>query len=156
MKFLSNYSNRELNIWGELVLNILVSLYYFPAVFLLEPGSNEYVEEFAWIVLKIVIFAVTYSIIVFSTISILTKEEKKDERDREFDIRGAWAGYNVLDISVAVVLVLIIVGEMAGDTSSISVIQMSPIFIAQLLMLVLVVSSMVKSLAKLYYYRKTI
>ena len=33
MKFLNNYSNRELNIWAELALDILVSLYFFPKIF---------------------------------------------------------------------------------------------------------------------------
>ncbi len=34
MQFLNNYSNRELNIWAELILDILVSLYFFPKKFL--------------------------------------------------------------------------------------------------------------------------
>ena len=33
MQFLNDYSNRELNIWAELVLDILVSLYFISRVY---------------------------------------------------------------------------------------------------------------------------
>ena len=35
MQFLKNYSNRELNIWAELFLDLIVSIYFFPKFFLL-------------------------------------------------------------------------------------------------------------------------
>ena len=33
MQFLNDYSNRELNIWAELVLDIIVSLYFISRVY---------------------------------------------------------------------------------------------------------------------------
>ena len=54
MNLFSNYSNRELNIWGELILNIVVCFYFFNGVFQLVPGSDEYVADLAGIIIGVV------------------------------------------------------------------------------------------------------
>ena len=45
MQFLKNYSNRELNIWAELVLDLIISIYFFPKLFLLIISGDIYSNE---------------------------------------------------------------------------------------------------------------
>jgi hypothetical protein len=60
MKILSNYSNRELNIWSELILNFVVCFYFFNGVFQLVPGSDKYAADLAEIIIGVVVIAVVY------------------------------------------------------------------------------------------------
>ena len=41
MNLFSNYSNKELNIWGELILNIVVCFYFFNGVFSINAGIGR-------------------------------------------------------------------------------------------------------------------
>ena len=53
MQFLNNYSNRELNIWAELILDILVSFYFFPKIFPLIIDGQLYSEALVGIIANI-------------------------------------------------------------------------------------------------------
>jgi len=145
MKILSNYSNRELNIWGELILNIVVCFYFFNGVFQLMPGSDKYAADLAEII---------YSIVVFGLINIITKAEAKDEMDRIIDVRSDKMGYIAMGVFVTLIMCFIILTESRWSVASIGISEMTPIFIAQLLLMTLVASSTVKSLSRLYNYRK--
>ena len=89
MQFLNNYSNRELNIWAELILNIIVSLFFVSKIFPLIINGQFYSEALVQIILTTIIIAIIYSIIVFGTINTLTKrEEILLDEDRIFIERG--------------------------------------------------------------------
>ena len=77
MQFLNNYSNRELNIWAELALDILVSLYFIYRVFPLIINDQFNNETLVPIIITTIIISIIYSIIVFGVINIFTKEEEK-------------------------------------------------------------------------------
>ena len=156
MNLFSNYSNRELNIWGELILNIVVCFYFFNGVFQLVPGSDKYAADLAEIIIGVVVIAVVYSIVVFGLINIITKAEVKDEMDRIIDVRSYKMGYIAMDIFVTLIMCFIILNESMGNVVSIGISEMTPILIAQLLLMTLVASSTVKSLSRLYYYKKGI
>lgn len=156
MNYFSNYSNRELNIWSELILNILVCFYFFNGVFQLVPGSDEYAADLAETIIGVVVIAVVYSIVVFGFINTVTKEEAKDEMDHIIDVRSYKMGYIAMDIFVTLIMCFIIFYESMGNFVSIGVSEMTPILIAQLLLLTLVISSTIKSLSRLYLYKKGI
>ncbi len=156
MNLFSNYSNRELNIWGELILNIVVCFYFFNGVFQLVPGSDKYAADLAEIIIGVVVIAVVYSIVVFGLINIITKAEAKDEMDRIIDVRSYKMGYIAMDIFVTLIMGHIILNESMGNIVSIGISEMTPILIAQLLLMTLVASSTVKSLSRLYNYKKGI
>ena len=79
MQFLNNYSNRELNIWAELILDILLSFYFFPKIFPLIIDGQLYGEALVGIIANTIIITIIYSIFIFGAINILTKKEEKDE-----------------------------------------------------------------------------
>jgi hypothetical protein len=154
MNLFSNYSNRELNIWGELILNIVVCFYFFNGVFQLVPGSDKYAADLAEIIIGVVVIAVVYSIVVFGLINIITKAEAKDEMDHIIDVRSYKMGYIAMDIFVTLIMCFIILNESMGNVVSIGISEMTPILIAQLLLMTLVASSTVKSFSRLYNYKK--
>jgi hypothetical protein len=93
MKFLNNYSNRELNIWAELILDILVSFYFFPKIFPLIIDGQLYSEALVGIIATSIILAIVYSIVVFGAINALTKREEKDERDYIYELKSYKISY---------------------------------------------------------------
>jgi len=93
MKFLNNYSNRELNMWARLTLDILVSVYFIsktsPLIINYQFYSNELMRDaLVPTILTTVVIAIIYSIIVFGTINTLTKREEKDERDYIYELKS--------------------------------------------------------------------
>ena len=64
MQFLNNYSNRELNIWAELALDILVSLYFISRVYPLLINDQFSSEALLPIIFTNIIISIIYSIII--------------------------------------------------------------------------------------------
>ena len=113
MKFLNNYSNRELNMWARLTLDILVSVYFIskisPLIINYQFYSNELMRDaLVPIILTTVVIAIIYSIIVFGTINTLTKREEKDERDYIYELKSYKISNIIYQISNYLVIGVII------------------------------------------------
>ena len=93
MQFLNDYSNRELNIWAELVLDIIVSLYFISRVYPLLINDQFNSEALLPIIFTNIIISIIYSIIVFGAIDIFTKKEEKDERDYFYELNQIYRFY---------------------------------------------------------------
>jgi hypothetical protein len=132
----------------------VVCFYFFNGVFQLMPGSDEYAADLAGIIIGVVVIAVVYSIVVLGLINIITKAEAKDEMDRIIDVRSDKMGYIAMGVFVTLIMCFIILTESRWSVASFGISEMTPIFIAQLLLMTLVASSTVKSLSRLYNYRK--
>ncbi len=85
-KFLSDLTNRELNLWAEFLVNIVVALYCFPAAFRLIKMNERTPSGGAMVGLVIItiIPAVIISIILSILVGVRKKPAKKDERDYVF------------------------------------------------------------------------
>jgi len=138
INLLSNYSNRELNIWGELGLDILVSIYFFSKVFFLEINDGDVLLD---LILSTIIIAIIYSIIVFGIINIFVKPQKRDERDDLCEQKGYRIGYLLFYFCITILIGLIV---------------FNPPIIAMFMLLIMVIASVGNSLTQLYHYRKTI
>ena len=108
MKFLNNYSNRELNIWAELILDILVSIYFFPKIFPLIIDGRLYSEALVGIIVNSIIIAIIYSIFVFGAINALTKREEKDERDYIYELKSYRISYYLSHGGILAIICLIV------------------------------------------------
>ena len=150
MKFLNNYSNRELNIWAELILDILVSFYFFPKIFPLIIDGQLHSEALVGIIATSIILAIVYSIVVFGAINVLTKKEEKDERDYIYELKGYRISNLIYQVSIFILI------------SQIVVFNPKPLpdftapMIAMLLLIIILLSSTGKSLTQLFNYRKNI
>ena len=152
MQFLNSYSNRELNIWAELILNIIVSLFFVSKIFPLIINGQFYSEALVQIILTTIIIAIIYSIIVFGTINTLTKREEKDERDYIYELKSYKISNNIFQISNYLVIGVIIFNALYQGNFG----ELTPPKIAMILLIIAVLSSTGKSLTQLFNYRKNI
>ena len=152
MQFLNNYSNRELNIWAELILNIIVSLFFVSKIFPLIINGQFYSEALVQIILTTIIIAIIYSIIVFGTINTLTKREEKDERDYIYELKSYKISNNIFQISNYLVIGVIIFNALYQGNFG----ELTPPKIAMILLIIAVLSSTGKSLTQLFNYRKSL
>ena len=152
MQFLNNYSNRELNIWAELILSILVSFYFFPKIFPLIINDQLYSEALVDIVITSIIIAIIYSIFVFGAINTLTKREEKDERDYIYELKS----YRVSNIISQVSIYLLISLIVFNPINQVRLNEFTAPMIAMLFLIITLLSSTGKSLTQLFNYRKNI
>ena len=157
MQFLNNYSNRELNMWARLTLDILVSVYFIskisPLIINYQFYSNELMRDaLVPIILTTVVIAIIYSIIVFGTINTLTKREEKDERDYIYELKSYKISNNIYQISNYLIIGVIIFNALYQENFG----ELTPQKIAMILLIIALLSSTGKSLTQLFNYRKNI
>ena len=152
MQFLNNYSNRELNIWAELILSLLVSFYFFPKIFPLIINDQLYSEALVDIVITSIIIAIIYSIFVFGAINTLTKREEKDERDYIYELKSYRISNIIFHVSIYLLISLIVFNPI----NQVRLNEFTAPMIAMLLLIITLLSSTGKSLTQLFNYRKNI
>ena len=152
MKFLNNYSNRELNIWAELALNILVSLYFISKIYPLLINDQFNSEPILPVIFTTIIFSIVYSIIVFGVINIFTKQEEKDERDYLYELNSYKISYYISQGGILGIICLILFNVLYQENVGL----LTPPIIAMIFLIIAVLSSTGKSLIQLFNYRKSI
>ena len=152
MKFLNNYSNRELNIWAELILDILVSFYFFPKIIPLIIDGQLYGEALVGIIANTIIITIIYSIFIFGAINILTKKEEKDERDYIYELKSYRIGNIISQVSIYLLIYLIVFNPI----NQVRLTDFTAPMIAMLLLIIALLSSTGKSLSQIFNYRKNI
>ena len=153
MKFLNNYSNRELNIWAELALDILVSLYFFPKIFSLIIDGQLYSDALVGIIATSILISIIYSIFVFGAINTLTKKEEKDERDYIYELKSYKISNLIYQVSIFILISQIVVFNPINPKP---LPDFTAPMIAMLLLIMTLLSSTGKSLTQLFNYRKNI
>ena len=152
MKFLNNYSNRELNIWAELILDILVSFYFFPKIFPLIIDGQLYSDALVGIIATTILISIIYSIFVFGAINALTKKEEKDERDYFYELKSYRISYYLSQGGILGIIFLIAYNAVYQENIGLLTLPK----IAMIFFIIAVLSSTGKSLSQLFYYRKSI
>ena len=152
MQFLNDYSNRELNIWAELVLDIIVSLYFISRVYPLLINDQFNSEALLPIIFTNIIISIIYSIIVFGAIDIFTKKEKKDERDYFYELKSYRISYYLSQGGILCIIFLIAYNAVYQENIGLLTLPK----IAMIFFIIAVLSSAGKSLTQLFNYRKSI
>ena len=153
MKFLNNYSNRELNIWAELILDIIVSIYFFPKIFPLIIDGQLYSDALVGIIATTILISIIYSIFVFGAINTLTKKEEKDERDYIYELKSYRISNIIYQVSIFILISQIIFFNPINPKP---LPDFTAPMIAMLLLIITLLSSTGKSLTQLFNYRKNI
>ena len=152
MQLLYNYSNRELNIWAELILDILVSIYFFPKIFPLIIDGQLYSDALVGIIATSIIISIIYSIFVFGAINTLTKREEKDERDYIYELKSYRISNIIFHVSIYLLISLIVFNPI----SQVRLNEFTAPMIAMILPIITLLSSIGKCLTQLFNYRKNI
>ena len=150
MQFLKNYSNRELNIWAELFLDLIVSIYFFPKFFFLIKSGNMYSYNSIILITTTIFISIAYSIVVFVIINLFIESEKKDERDYIFELKSYKISNTIFQISILFLICSIIFNPLSSHY------EFTPTFVAALLVIITLFCSIGKSVSLLYFYRKSI
>ena len=152
MQFLNDYSNRELNIWAELVLDIIVSLYFISRVYPLLINDQFNSEALLPIIFTNIIISIIYSIIVFGAIDIFTKKEEKDERDYFYELKSYRISYYLSQGGILGIIFLIAYNAVYQENIGLLTLPK----IAMIFFIIAVLCSTGKSLSQLFYYRKSL
>ena len=150
MQFLKNYSNRELNIWAELVLDLIVSIYFFPKLFLLIISGDIYSNESIILITTTIFISIAYSIVVFTIINIFKESEKKDERDYIFELKSYKISNTIFQISILILICWLFFTPLSNHY------KFTPTMIAAFLIIITLFCSASKSVSLLYFYRRSI
>ena len=150
MQFLKNYSNRELNIWAELFLNLIVSIYFFPKFFFLIKSGTMYTYDSIILITTTIFISIAYSIVVFVIINLYIESEKKDERDYIFELKSYKISNSIFQISILFLICSIILNPLSSHY------EFTPTFVAALLIIITLFCSVGKSVSLLYFYRRSI
>ena len=145
MQFLKSYSNRELNIWAELVLDLIVSIYFFPKFFLLIKSGNMYSYDSIILITTTIFISIAYSIVVFVIINLYIESEKKDERDYIFELKSYKISNSIFQISILFLICSIILNPLSSHY------EFTPTFVAALLIIITLFCSVGKSVSLLYF-----
>ena len=150
MQFFKNYSNRELNIWAELVLDLIVFIYFFPKFFLLIKSGNMYSYCLIILITNTIFISIAYSIVVFVIINLFIESEKKDERDYIFELKNYKISNTIFQISILFLICSIIFNPLHNHY------VFNPNLVAALLIIVTLFFSVGKSVGLLYNHRGSI
>ena len=150
MQFLKNYSNRELNIWAELVLDLMVSIYFFPKFFLLIKSGNMYSYDSIILITTTIFISIAYSIVVFIIINLFIESEKKDERDYIFELKSYKISNTIFQISILFLICWLFFTPLGNHY------EFTPALIAAFLIIITLFCSASKSISLLYFYRRNI
>lgn len=150
---LGDFSAREKHLWFELLVDIGVALYYYPKAFhLLMAGDGALSGEVMTdLVVNTVMLAIGLSIALAILLHMQDKPEPKDERDYMIEARSNGWYSRFLIGGVMAVMGVIVMQEFTlwpGDWF-----VATPLVLAHLLLLVLMLASMLNSILKLLMYR---
>jgi len=156
MNVLSDMTTTEKNLWAELLVDVVVALYYFPKVFvLLRAGDGALVSPaMAGLVVKTIVVALVVGIVVSILLGVWREPEREDERDYQFSARGTLIAHRALAIFVALIMGQLVFEGLFPGIAKLRGININPMVIAHLLMLSLMLSSTIKAVAQLFLYRR--
>jgi hypothetical protein len=146
---MTQFTFKEISTFGTLLATSLIGVMYFRSVWemwlvgALHPVSNIGLATGLTILLVVVL--VIYHILI----AVTTGQQNDDERDRLISWRAGSIGGVILGIGVISVVLQILVGGMFDDP-----VATSPLLIANALMAVVFVATIMELLLTLYYYRR--
>jgi len=146
---MTQFSFQEKSTFGTLLATWFIGVTYFHSAWemwqvdALHPVSNFGLATGLTILLVVVL--VIYHIII----AVSAKPEQDDERDRLVAWRAGSVGGTVLGIGVIGVVLQILFGGMVDDP-----VAASPVLIANALMAVVFIATIIELILTLYYYRR--
>jgi hypothetical protein len=153
---LGELSIREKNLWVELLVDVIVALYYYPKMFLLITAGDAALtgERMVNLIISTVMLAIFVAVALAALLHEKQQPEPKDERDLVIDNRGSVLFGRMLLACVLFIMGMIVMQEMSIGRQLEWLIALSPLVIAHLLLFTLMISSTTSSVLKLVLYRR--
>ncbi|MDG1819857.1 MAG: hypothetical protein P8H31_08490 [Porticoccaceae bacterium] len=144
-------SAREKNIWIELAITGVVSVYYFYNSFRLSGWTEIASYEMGLLVRDVIILSIVASIALYALFA-RENPEQKDERDSAIESRGNAFAYYSLTVLCCLLIGTIMLSEgifLLGKTSAIN----GPV-VMHLLLIALMIAALIKQATQLFFYRR--
>lgn len=149
-------SNREMNIWSELIIDLIGMFIYINFLVTLSGNDNQSLYDLGKVVTKIIAISIVLGIVAHIVINGKNNQEPMDERDLLIDGRAAKAGYYTLIVLNIFILWQVAVSDRIMDffgrpnTLSIS----NPFEIGNAILICIIASGLLKACTKIVLYRK--
>lgn len=146
-------SNREKEIWIELIVTLLVTVYYFNSAFNNGGISDMMNPELGKVVINVIIFS------IFATIGLtlffnIKDDENKDERDTTIEAKANSYAYYSLCLLCIGIIAQVMISERIGYFKSSYLLNLNLSSVLHLLLLSLILSGAIKSITQLIFYRR--
>lgn len=157
-KMFENVSNREWNIWSELIIDLIGLFIYVSFLITLTDDGTQRLYDLGTVVTKIIGISIVLGIISHIVINGKNDQEPMDERDKFIDGRAVKVGYYALIVLNILVLWQVVMSNGISDffgrqnSFTISV----PFEIGNAILICLIVSGLLKAITKLALYRKNL
>jgi len=148
-----NLSYQEKSALASLVAVLLVFWYYFSAVLALIRSDQLHAASSVGLMIGAVVMLVIIEIIFQIAVAIFSGGTDTDERDK---LIAAKAGRNsgiLLGVGAITTIMAILASEVRGGLGD-NEFVLTPIIIAQIIMLIMVIAQVFEYLSQLYYYRR--
>ncbi len=146
-------SNREKTIWANMLLDIIIALYFFPQVFAMKDGIGVNVDEMVGIIGTVIVMAIVGSSIIYWLLDV-GKDEAEDERDHAINAKAHKLGYWSVVVTISFLIGHVVLNETTLELFSYQYEEMNPGQIATYMLFSLVISAFIKDGAKLFFYRR--
>jgi hypothetical protein len=148
---MSNLSFQEKSTWGTLVALLIIGTLYSNAAWQLWQRDVLVSEALFGLLIGYTVLLVIVLVAYHVLIVVVSGSEAEDERDRLIEWRAGYIGGIVLAFGVFTVIGHILIGGWLGDP-----LFLSPVGIANALLLAMLVASVAELALKLVYYRRGI
>lgn len=146
---MSDLSFQEKSALGTLVANLAVGALYFSSAWSLWRADQFSAPIMLKLAFGYVLLLIIGLVVYHAVVAAIDRPESDDERDRLIGWRSAAVGGIVLGFGVFAVIIHIVAGSLFGSEA-----MASPIFIANALLLAVLVATAGELGAKLWFYRR--
>jgi hypothetical protein len=159
-ELLDDYSIREKNLWFQLFVDIAVALYYWPQALRLMAAGDLSGGAMVGLITGTVITAIVVSAVLSIFLHMQQKPEPMDERDYMIEARSSLLASRVLVVCVFIIIGHVVMQELAPPAPELGIGPLnyfslfSPLMMAHMLLIALMLWSFAGSLARLYFYRR--
>lgn len=161
MLIFSEMSAREKILWSELLVDVIVAAYYLPLMFgLIALGDDALTgAPMAKLIFNTIGLAIICSLFMSAALYLLNLNEvpaREDELEKVFGARSTLGAYRVLFVCIIAIMWQVLMTELALGlgVSYLVLLPLTPVVMANLLLLSLILASTTKSLMQLFYYRR--
>ena len=146
-------SYRERSILGSLAATVVVFGLYFAKLLRVSRGGPLEAGDVLWMMIAAVIALIAIEIVFHILISVGAGEPPPDERDKLIAARAGRNAGVALAVAANVLIVTILLNEVLRGVTG-AAMGLTPVVIAQVVLLALIVAQVFQYASQLYYYRR--
>jgi hypothetical protein len=151
-------SKLERAAWLSLIVEIVVAVYYFSAIFAMGPDVDIQSPAMAGLVGRVIMLAIILGIVSEIIMNGIIRRNRdtvpEDERDALISAKSYRNGFFALAICCAGIIGQIVLSEGARTWWMKDIVTITPVYAAHLLLLAMMLSSFTINASRIFFYRR--